>query len=191
MRFGVRDILFLLLLVSIPLGAWWFVFRPQNARNAEMLSQIEARQTKLRALSQTTAMIGDLQTEIASLEKGINFFQSKLPNEKEMDQVLQEVWRLAEANRLVTKSIRTLQKKDEPGAAPGPNEQPISVQFEGDFTGFYSFLLALETQPRIMRISQMTLKKLDKAGEGMMQASFVMSIFFESGKEKPWPATKS
>ena len=32
------------------------------------------------------------------------------------------------------------------------SEQPILMNLEGDFRGFYTFLQALERQPRIMRI---------------------------------------
>jgi Tfp pilus assembly protein PilO len=181
-----------MLLLAIPVGAWWFVFRPRSAGNAEMLQQIEAKRSKLQELNRATATIGDLRNEIASLEKGVAYFQSKLPSEKEIDKVLQEVWRLAEMNQLTTKSIRTM---DRPGQmallapAEGPHaEQPITMKLEGDFIGFYSFLLALENQPRIMRIRKMTVKKPDKGAEGVIQVEFVMSVFFErSAKDKPWP----
>lgn len=187
MKFGIREIVFIILLLGIPIGAWWFVFRPNAAGKAEMSAQVEARQTKLRELNKATATIGDLKTEITSLEKAIYFFRSKLPNEKEMDKVLQEVWRLAEANQLRTKSIRTLNTKAEMMLvdASGPYaEQPISMELEGSFTGFYGFLLALERQPRIMRIQEMNLEKPARAPEGIIRAECTVSVFFErAGKE--------
>ena len=30
MKFGLREIVFVVLLMAIPVGAYWFVFRPQN-----------------------------------------------------------------------------------------------------------------------------------------------------------------
>jgi len=182
MKFGLREIVFIVLLMGIPVGAWWFIFRPHNQREAEMLKETEAKQAKLRALNQTTGAIGDLKKEIDSLEKAVSFFQSKLPPEKEIDKVLKEVWQLAESNRLITKSIRTLQRTTEETAqaASSPHaEQPIAMQLDGDFVGLYGFLLALENQPRIMRINNMKLKKADKGSEGQMQATLEMSVFFE------------
>ncbi len=178
MKLGLREIVFVLLLLGIPVAAWGLVFRPANLRNAEMMRQIEARQERLRELNQATATVGDLKQEIAALEEAVRFFQSKLPSEKEMDKVLREVWRLAEANKLATKSIRTL-PVEEKAASAGAREQPIAVQLEGDFRGFYSFLQALENQPRIMRINSMTVSKLKNAPQGQAQATFNMSIFFE------------
>lgn len=182
MKFGIREIVIILLLMLIPMGAWWFVLRPASEQNARMLQQIEVKRAKLHELNYATGTIGDLKTEIASLEKAIKYFQSKLPNEKEIDKVLKEVWLLAEENKLATKSIRTLAKVGENGftSSDSPHsEQPIDMQLEGDFMGFYTFLQALENQPRIMRVSKMTLSKTEKGPEGSMTAKFSMSIFFE------------
>lgn len=182
MRFGIREIVLLVLTAAIPVAAWWFVFRPANARNAQMMSEIETRQAKLRQLNRATAAIGDLKVEIASLEEAINFFRSRLPSEKEIDKVLQEVWRLAEANRLSTKSIRAIDAESESLLADGNGpyaEQPLLMQLEGPFTGFYGFLLALEARPRIVRIQKMRIEKLPKAKEGTITATCTMSVFFE------------
>ncbi|GAG49990.1 unnamed protein product, partial [marine sediment metagenome] len=60
-----------------------------------------------------------------------------------------------------------------------------------DFLGFYSFMLAIENQPRVIRIRKMTLKKLDKAPQGHVRADFEMSIFFERSQEDKQWASKS
>lgn len=179
MRLGLREVIFILLLMGIPVAAYAFVFRPQNLRNAKMLRQIEARQERLRELNRATATIGDLKKEIVSLDEAIRFFQSKLPNEKEMDKVLREIWRLAEANQLMAKSIRMLPVSDQATTSVGPHEQTVAVQLEGDFRGFYGFLQSLENQPRIMRIHKMTVGKLKNASQGQVQVDFDMSIFFD------------
>ncbi len=182
MKFGLRELIFAAVLMAIPLGAWQFIFKPRNLREQEMRQQIEAKQERLRALNYATANIGDLQKEISSLQSAIQYFQSKLPNEKEIDKVLQEVWQMAERNQLVTKSIRTLQRTGGAAEAGSHCEQPISMQLEGDYMGLYAFMQALENQPRIMRIRSMTIRKPDKGGEGMVHATFIMSVFFEQSE---------
>jgi Tfp pilus assembly protein PilO len=182
LKIGIREIVFFALLTAIPLGTWWFVFRPNNARDAKVLQEINAKQLKLRELNYATATIGDLRKEIADLEKAVTFFQSKLPSEKEIDKVLREVWRVAEKNQLVTKSIRTMDRANDRVFTDenSPHcEQPITMKLEGDFMGFYSFLLDLENQPRIMRIRQMKITKPEKGPDGCMRAEIIMSIFFE------------
>jgi Tfp pilus assembly protein PilO len=186
MKFGIREIVFIALTAAIPVAAWWFVFRPANERNEELMGAIEARQAKLRELNQATGSIGDLEMEIDSLEKAIKFFRSRLPSAKEIDKVLQEVWKLAEANQLATKSIRTAEVKGD-GLLPDPGgpyaEQPLEMDLVGPFSGFYGFLLALEAQPRIVRIQEMQLSKVKDAPEGVIRAECTLSVFFERGKE--------
>ena len=194
MKLPIREILFALLLLGIPTGAWCFVFKPSNVHHAEMREQISLKQEKLRKLNRLVGTVGELKKEISSLEQAIAFFQSKLPCAKEMDKVLQEIWRLAEKHKLVTKSIRTFaRRKNEKSfyTSGSQVEQPINISLEGNFKGFYAFLQDLESQQRIMRISRMDLKKPEecrkskeckKSTEGSIQVNFEMSIFFEPGE---------
>ena len=188
MKTSKRELIFFVLLLIIPVSAWWVVIRPQNICNEKTIEQIKAKQTKLQALNRVTAAIGDLKKEIASQTEAIEYFQSKLPSTKEIDKVLGEVWRLAEANRLVTKSIKSLDKRREQYfTTPGSRyaEQPIKIELRGNFMGLYSFLQALENQPRIMRIHKMDVKKPTKAAEGDIEAEITMSVSFEQDQEDP------
>ncbi len=185
MKFGLREIVFVLILAAIPVGAWRFVFRPHNARNTKMRRDIDAKQEKLKVLNRAVGTIGSLRKEIGALKQAVAFFESKLPSEKEIDKVLQEVWRLAEANKLATKSIRTLEdNKSSFTTADSPHrEQPIAMQLEGNFMGLYAFLQALENQPRITRIRSMKLTTPKAFRKGHVRVEFTMSVFFE--KETP------
>ena len=81
---------------------------------------------------------------------------------------------MAEANNLTTRTIKTLKSE----RAANYSEQPIQMSLAGDFHGFYSFLLQLEKLPRITRVTQMNLTKINEA-DGQMQAQMTLSIFFE------------
>ncbi len=186
MKIGLREVIFGAMLLGIPVGAWYFVFRPANEHHAEVRKQIEAKQQELEELNALTGSVGNLEDEIASMEKTIAVFRSKLPAAKEIDKVLQETSRLAAENRLVTKSIRTgvaPQKASSLYVIGSHSIQPIIIQLEGKFDGFYRFLQDLERQPRIMRIGLMSLKKAKDADEGTIQASFQMSVFFEPDEQ--------
>jgi len=182
MKIGLREVVFAAMLLGIPVGAWYFVFRPANDHRASLRLQIQDKQKELQKLNTLTGSVGDLEVELASLENTIKQFRSKLPAAKEIDKVLQETSRLAQQNRLVTKSIRTgaVPKQTSSLYVTGSHSiQPIIIQLEGKFDGFYRFLQELERQPRIMRIGLMSLKKAKDADEGTIQASFQMSVFFE------------
>jgi len=183
MRFGPREIVFIVLLIAIPFGAWRYVIRPRNARAEQIHQAIRSKQDELKALEHTKDTIGDLKKEIAELSEAMAFFESKLPSEKEIDKVLHSLWQLAKSNELVTKGIRTTDGKTlgDTSATSFHFDQPIAMQLEGNFMKFYAFLQALEDQPRITRIREMKITDAKDAPEGFIQADFRMSVFFEAG----------
>ena len=68
----------------------------------------------------------------------------------------EQVWQAARTNGLVVKSVRSRT----PVAAMVYMEQPLAVQLEGPFEGFYAFMLALEQLPRITRIFDLELETI-------------------------------
>ncbi|GAB4194717.1 MAG: hypothetical protein Kow00105_08970 [Phycisphaeraceae bacterium] len=179
MRFGPREAVFILLLLAMPVAAYFFVFQPRAAQIAEAREEIAAKQAKLRELEAATKSIDDLGAEIDRLRKAIDLVEQKLPAQRDVEIVLRDVWRLAAENKLTPKSVRT----DKIVKNAQYAELPIKMTIIGDFSGFYTFLQELEKLPRITRTPIMKLKKLDK-GEGTMQADMVLSIFFEGDRRQ-------
>ena len=175
MRFGVRELVFVLLLLGMPVAAYFFVFQPRNQQIAEARTEIAQKQTKLQQLEAATAAMSDLGEEIEKLSEAIELFEQKLPSQREEQVILKEVWELAARHQLKPKSVRT----DKTVETSQYAELPIKMVILGDFDGFYSFLLELEKLQRITRTPTMTLKKLRGNEEGLMQADIVLSIFFE------------
>lgn len=173
MKVGIREIIFLSIMLGL-LAASFFVFQKSTARRESLKAEILVRQKALMDLKQSTTGIEDLNYKVAELKKAITFFESKLPQEKEIDVILNEVSQMAEANALKTKTVKTLRSE----RAAGYSEQPIEILLLGDFNGFYSFLLQLEKLPRITRVTQMQLDKITDV-EGVMSAKVTLSIFFE------------
>jgi Tfp pilus assembly protein PilO len=174
MKFGIREIIFVVVMLALLGSTNYFVFSKANQKKTALLDEIHAKQLALGNLQQATAGIDDLNHKVDELQKAITFFESKLPQEKEVDKILKEVWQMAEANSLQTKTIKTLRSE----RGPNYSEQPIQMSLAGDFNGFYSFLLQLEKLPRITRVTQMTLQKINDR-DGEMQAQVTLSIFFE------------
>lgn len=142
--------------------------------DAELTLATEAEQRELADLERSTAGIDDINRKIKDLQDAIQFFESKLPAEKEVETILEQVWKMAEANSLQAKTIRT--GKTERTA--NYSEQSIEMNLAGDFNGFYLFVQQLEKLPRLTRITDMSLSKMtDRDGE--MQAKLTLSIYFE------------
>lgn len=174
MRIGLRELIFIILLLAMPVAAYFFVFRPRNAQITQVKQEIRLKQDKLDQLNAATKNINDLGTEIDRLAETIALFEEKLPAQREVEVILKQVWELASKHNLTPKSVRT----DKPVTAANYAEQPIRMNINGDFDGFYSFLLDLEKLNRITQMKTMKLEKISNAGEGQMEARIVLSIYF-------------
>jgi Tfp pilus assembly protein PilO len=91
-----------------------------------------------------------------------------------VDVILKEVWQIAEKDRLVSKSVRSLKIAGEGRF----RELPMQIELEGNFRNFYTFLLAVERLPRITQINELMLDKEQKK-EGAARADMKLSIFYE------------
>jgi len=180
MHFGPRTLLFVILLLAMPIAAYMLLFKPLNAQKEDAIKDTRVKEQKLVDLAGAMARTKDLPGEIESLKKAIALLESRLPEEKEMDRVLQEIWEKAKANKLNVKSVRNGK------AVQGPNysEQPIKMEITGPFyPGFYKFLSDVEALPRLTKISEMKLEGDEKV-VGSVKAELTMTIYFEANGEK-------
>ena len=169
----------MLLLLAMPVAAYFFVFQPRNEQIEQARREIKQKQGKLDQLQAVTKNIKNLGEEIDSLSAAIKLFEEKLPAQREVEVILKQVWELAAKHQLIPKSIRT----DKPSATVMYAELPINMTIVGDFDGFYSFLLDLEKLQRITRIPFMALTRGKKLADGQMEAQLVLNIFFEATDE--------
>ena len=170
MRIGICVVM----LAISAAGVWYLFLGKTLKRDADLIAETEKRQRALADLERSTAGIDDISRKIKDLQDAIAFFESKLPQEKEVETVLEQVWKMAEANSLQAKTIRS--GKTERTA--NYSVQSIEMNLAGDFNGFYLFMQQLEKMPRLTRVSDMSLSKMSER-EGDMQAKLTLSIFFE------------
>ena len=97
-----------------------------------------------------------MNVKIDELSSAIKFFEQKLPQEKDVGDILQQVWDMAKTNSLQSKTV----KPDKAETGPNYSELPIQMSLSGDFKGFYAFLQQLERMPRITRVTNMALSKI-------------------------------
>ncbi len=181
MQFGSREVIFLIVLLVVPVASYFYVFKPRNHEIRQAQIEVENKQAKLDNLREVTAKIDDIGLAIEQGRAAIQLVEAKLPSARDVEVILEDVWELAASSRLTVKSI----KSEKPVPAAGYMEQPLKVSMEGRFEGFYTFLLALESLPRITRIHQLKLERKtagrsgDEDPSGVMKADFVLSIYFE------------
>ncbi len=174
MNFGLRELLFFVVLIAMPVSSYWFVFRPQNEEIEQAKMEIEHKEKMLEKLEAATARNEDLQRANKEIAEGISLIESRLPSDKEVEVVLEQVATLARGANLELPKVRTRR----PIPSSTYMEQPLDMTIRGDFEDFYSFLLSVEEMDRITRMPDLKIKKLDKV-DGSMEASFTLAIYFE------------
>ena len=174
MRFGIRELVFVVALLGLLAASYFLVFKKAEAERAALKAKIQTKEAALAELERATAGVADIERKVGELQQAIAFFESKLPQQREIDKILEELWQMAEANSLQTKTIKTLKSK----RGAGFSEQPVDISLSGDFDGFYAFLLQLEKLPRLTKVTRMDLKKIS-GRDGEMEAQITLNIFFE------------
>lgn len=175
MKLGFREILFLVLLLAMPVAAYFFVFEPRNQEIEAAYAEIAKKQAKLQQLERATRSIEDLGEEIVNLQDAISVFEQKLPEAREVEVILKELANMAAQNRLRLTSLQT--EKQE--IKSSYSELPLRMRIVGDFDGFYSFLLDLEKLSRITQLPKMELTRVP-TDDGTMQANLLLHIFYET-----------
>jgi Tfp pilus assembly protein PilO len=183
MKFGLREFIFFLVLLAVPVASYYYVFKPRNLEIQRANEEISTKQARLDTLAAVAEKIDDIGLEIERGRESVKMVEAKLPTAQDVEGILEQAWQIARRNALTLISV----KSDKPVPAALYMEQPLKVVMEGHFDGFYQFLLELENLPRITRIFHMKVEKSGAKGgpvpenlpPGSMRAEFTLSIYFE------------
>lgn len=175
MRFGIREIIFVLILLAIPASWYMIQAKPRKERHLHRQQEIAAVEAKIKSVQKATEGIDDVQAEITKLQNAIAHFQGMLPTDREVETLLREVWDLAGEHNLNAKSVRP----DKIVPAAQYAELPIKMEIVGDFDGFYDFIRDIEKLPRITRMPRIKINKAQQEDGGVVKADLTLSIFFE------------
>lgn len=185
MRIGFREFIFFLVLLAVPVASFFYVFKPRNDEIKQAKAEIAVKQARLDTLAQVAAKIDDISLAIEQGQESIELIEAKLPSAQDVEGILEQIWQIAKRNDLQVKSV----KSEKPVPAALYMELPLKVQMNGEFDGFYQFLLELENLPRITRMHQCKLTRAsdgkatpedDELPPGSMKAEFILSIYFDT-----------
>ncbi len=174
MRLQLRELILLTAMVGLLGCSWWFGFKRVDDRKEQYRQEMAQKSQELKDLELATSGIDDLGRRIDDLREAVDYFEAKLPREKDVQQTLRDVWHAAERNNLEIKRF-------EPGKVRRDShysEQPIKLEMLGDFEGFYAYLLQIEQMDRITRVTSLDVGKID-GRDGETTAEMTLSIFFE------------
>jgi type IV pilus assembly protein PilO len=191
MKFGLRELVFLIVLLSVPVASFVFVFKPRNAEIKQASSEIEHKTEKLEQLREVSRRIENIGVAIEEWRAAVEEIEQKLPSEQGIEEILEQVWNLTKKNELIILATHA-----EP-AVPAASymELPLKIEMTGNFDGFYQFLLELEQLQRITRVHQLKIWRAGLAKRtgrnrnnpneeapppGAIETEFILSIYYES-----------
>ena len=186
MKLGIRDYAFLAVLTAVPLSAWFFVFQPRNEDIKQARQEILSMDTTLARLDMLTDQVGDVRDHISEAEVRLAEFGRIIPNAEEVEDLLAEMHRIADTNRLSIDSIRSLKQN----TVQGYLEIPHRVAIKGDFKAIYDFLSDLERLPRLARIQSLEIERNlvastrndDDRPFGMLEAEMVIVVYCDGAE---------
>ena len=173
MKMGFREIIFMLLLLATPLGAYFFLFEPRNEQIFQAQIEMQKKREKLKSLKIAHVHFSDLENEIKRLNNTVAAFEEKLPAKREVDVILKQVTDLVAAENLITKRI----KPEKQISLAQFTALPIKMTLTGKFDDFYNFLLGFEKLQRVTRIPSWKIYK-KSAGKDDKKDSMVADIEF-------------
>jgi Tfp pilus assembly protein PilO len=180
MRFGFRELVFLMVLLAVPVASLFYVFKHRNEEIRHAKTEIDDKKQRLAQLERVSAELEDIGLEIEKGREAIRDLENQLPPAQDVEGILEQVWHIATGHALTVKSVKTEKSVSEAGYG----EQPLRMIVEGDFDGFYEFLLELETLPRITRMHDLEIQRASSTsktphlGPDAMTAEFVLSIYY-------------
>lgn len=174
MRFGTRELLFLVVMLALLGSAWIFVFKKADERIEALNADTLSKNQKLQELRSASARIADMNRKTVELQEQIKDFESKLPRHKDVEQIVEKVTQQARVERLEVVKMQSLQSEK----SAGYNEQQVKLIIKGNFMSFYKFLIEIERMERITRVNQMKLTKISES-DGSMMADMTLSIFYQ------------
>ncbi|MEC8819047.1 MAG: hypothetical protein VXX30_08140, partial [Planctomycetota bacterium] len=96
-----RQVLFFVILVGVPIGAWAFVFHPRNQAISAARIDVDLKRAQLEELREVEAINADLETTLATLQSALRQLRARIPDAAGVEDVLRRIAEIAQQNRLV------------------------------------------------------------------------------------------
>jgi len=174
MQFGFREIIFTSLLLGLVAGTYATIVQPHARARQQQVAEMRSMDAQLLALQSSAGEFGPLAHRVDEEQQAAVLFRSRLSNEGETQKAVDEVLQTAAANSLQAGEVLLLK----PAEVGELSSQPINLHLTGNFNGFYSFLLQLESMPRVTRITGLNLRGCDDH-DGQVQADVTLTMYFD------------
>lgn len=151
-------------------AAYYFVLHTRmQAEQATLKSELEDVQTQLRQAREFESNIGALREEAAKWEELVTTFEKRLPDEREIPQLMRKFEQLGYDSglRVELSQLRSTQDTRK-------ETIPYEVKAYGNFHQIMEFINQLERHDRYLKVSELNIGEEEA---GVSEASFVLSTY--------------
>jgi Tfp pilus assembly protein PilO len=170
-----RLIPFGVLAIALLAGTFVLVIAPANRRRDALQADCERKQAALARFNEDSAASTSVNLKIADVRHRIARLESKLPPARKMNDVVEDVWQLAEANSLQARTLKTTAGK----RIGSYWAQEMDFSLVGPYAAFYQFVLQLEQSPAAVRIEKMTFNRIG-GRDGDLQVEMTLGVLFQA-----------
>jgi len=179
---------YLVLAVLIFALAFFFYFKPQNAKLNALTAERVKVEAEVQNLKQKKRELDKIEADIAAMTAKLKTLEVNIPQRKETADILRQIQALAYDSRL-----------DVLRFAPGTEisrefyaEWPIPIQVSGNYHNLGMFFDKLSKFPRVFTIENFTVKSLNRQTDlNTISANWTAkTYFFAEPVAAPAPAKK-
>jgi Tfp pilus assembly protein PilO len=161
MKFGVREIVFVSLILAVIGWGYFFVYVPATVERRELRADIRMKNRALADLAVATVGAKELNHRAELTRQTIEQFTRHLPPERDAIQIVRDLSKGAVQNELTLHSIESLPIE----RLAIYSQQPIRMSLSGDCAAVYQFLQQMERGSNALRVTQMSLHKAKRDGD--------------------------
>jgi type IV pilus assembly protein PilO len=177
MQFGLREMIFTSLLLGMVAGTYATIVQPHARARTQRTAEMRGMDTTLSKISGSAGDFDAVARHVDQQRQAATLFDSRLPRACDIQKSIDEVMQAAAANSLQAGEAQLLQREDNNGIEC----QPVKLELTGNFNGFYSFLLQLESMPHASRVAGLALRGGEQH-DGQIQADLTVKMYFAPDK---------
>ena len=183
----IRQIVYVVMIISIPLAAYVLVFNTRQTLTNELEADTAAMNEKLEKIDAVlgTARIR-LDDHVSSLTDANKLMELRVKPLKESNQIYKELRKLAEQHKLECSYVADAsvdQNAIDQFNSGFRRKQLAPVRLQGSFLEFYSFLLDLEKQEDMIYPTKIDIKQL-KGGKNPEDVTVRMDLEYYYSMKK-------
>ncbi|MEX0777601.1 MAG: type 4a pilus biogenesis protein PilO [Phycisphaeraceae bacterium] len=170
-RDQVRTLMIFAVLGAVfALGLWL----PMHYRGGSLRQRVEEAQRQIAGDRARAASLDELDQEIAQLKAALNNSPGQVPQTGELANLLRRVSNLMHAQDLKEQQVVTQ------SVTQGQDFSiiPLSLEFKGTFTQVARFVREVETMERLIRVTRLEVRGVNKEPGGPVSVGVDLCTFF-------------